>query len=178
MFLSAAVLYLSVMISKTVKTMPLHIVMSLSSSLSMLNFYFCKVSLFFLVILPSFNCVPSLHHSSNLLSKNLPVFLLDNIKKYLDLSYIFFLPQNFSYKMYIQKSMCNLKNNKISDHVLISKIKNCLFFCWVQLTLIIYRFSQPKIKRIQGKKFEKVPKSKTWIGLKLATISIVFTLYL
>ena len=123
MFLSAAVLHLSVMISKTVKTMPLHIVMSLSSSLSMLNFYFCKVSLFFLVILPSFNCVPSLHHSSNLLSKNLPVFLLDNIKKYLDLSYIFFLPQNFSYKMYIQKSMCNLKNNKISDHVLISKIK-------------------------------------------------------
>lgn len=129
MFLSAAVLYLSVMISKTVKTMPLHIVMSLSSSLSMLNFYFCKVSLFFLVILPSFNCVPSLHHSSNLLSKNLAVFLLDNIKKYLDLSYIFFLPQNFSYKMYIQKSMCNLKNNKISDHVLISKIKNC--FCVV-----------------------------------------------
>ena len=128
MFLSAAVLHLSVMMSKTVKTMPLHIVMSLSSSLSMLNFYFCKVSLFFLVILPSFNRVPSLHHSSNLLSKNLPVFLLDNIKKYLDLSYIFFLPQNFSYKMYIQKSMCNLKNNKISDHFLISKIKNCFCF--------------------------------------------------
>ena len=129
MFLSAAVLHLSLMISKTVTTVPLHIVMSLSSSSSMLNFYFCKVSLFFLVILPSFNCVPSLHHSSNLLSKNLPVLLLNNIKKYLDLAYIFFLPQNFSYKMYIQKSMCNLKNNKISDHVLISKIKNC--FCVV-----------------------------------------------
>ena len=87
------------------------------------GFYFCKVSLFFLVILPSFNCVPSLHCLSNLLSKNLPVLLLNNIKKYLDLAYIFFLAQNFSYKMYIQKSMCNLKNNKISDHVLISKIK-------------------------------------------------------
>ena len=102
--------------------------MLLSSSSSMLNFYFCKVSLFFLVILPSFNCVPSLHHSSNLLSKNLPVLLLNNIKKYLDLAYIFFLPPNFSYKMYIQKSMYNLKNNKISDHVLINKIKNCFFF--------------------------------------------------
>ena len=127
MFLSAAVLYLSVMISKTVKTVPLHIVMSLCSSSSMLNFYFCKVSLFFLVILPSFNCVPSLHNSGNLLSKNLPVLLLNNIKKYLDLAYIFFLPQSFSYKMYIQKSMCNLKNNKISDNVLISKIKS--YFC-------------------------------------------------
>ena len=74
------------MISKTVTTVPLHIVMSLCSSSSMLNFYFCKVSLFFLVILPSFNCVPSLHHSSNLLSKNLLVLLLDNVKKYLDLS--------------------------------------------------------------------------------------------
>ena len=115
------------MISKT--TVPLHIVTSLSSSSSMLNFYFCKVSLFFLVILPSFNSVPSLHHSSSLLSKNLPVLLSNNIKKYLDLAYIFFLPQNFSYKMYIQKSMCNLKNNKINDHVLISKIKNrfCFF---------------------------------------------------
>lgn len=130
MFLSAAVLYLSVMISKIVTTVPLHIVMSLCSSSSMLNFYFCKVSLFFLVILPSFNCVLSLHHSSNLLSKNIPVLLLNNIKKYLDLVYIFFLPQNFSYKMYIEKSMCNLKNNKISDHVLISKIKKLLlFFC-------------------------------------------------
>ena len=126
MFLSAAVLYISVMISKTVTTMPLHIVMSLSSSSSMLNFYFCKVSLFFLVILPSFNYVPSLHHSSNLLSKILPVLLLNNIKKYLNLAYIFFLPQNFSCKMYIQEYMCNLKNNKISDHVLISKIKKLL----------------------------------------------------
>ena len=27
---------------------------------------------------------------------------------------------------------------------------------------------------IQGKKFEKVPKSKTWSGLKLATMSIIF----
>ena len=78
MFLSAAVLYLSVMISKTVTTVPLHIVMSLCSSSSMLNFYFYKVSLFLLVVLPSFNCVPSLHHSSNLLSKNLPVLLLNN----------------------------------------------------------------------------------------------------
>ena len=161
MVLSEAVLYLSVMISKTVTTVTLHIVMSLCFSSSMLNFYFCKVSLFFLVILPSFNCVPSLHHSSNLLSKNLPVLLLNNIKKYLDLAYIFFLPPNFSYKMYIQKSMCNLKNNKISDHVLISKIKKLLlFFCWRRLTLIIYRFSQPKIKNIQGKKFEKLEKAK------------------
>ena len=128
MFLSAAVLYLTVMISKTVTTVPLHIVMSLSSSSSMLNVYFCEVSLFFLVILPSFNCVPSLHHSSDLLSKNLPVLLLNNIKKYFDLAYIFFLPQNSSYKMYIQQSMCSLKNNKISDHVLISKIKNCFCF--------------------------------------------------
>ena len=161
MFLSAALLYLSVMISKTVTTVPLHIVMLLSSSSSMLNFYFCKVSLFFLVILPSFNCVPSLHHSSNLLSKNLPVLLLNNIKKYLDLAYIFFLPPNFSYKMYIQKSMCNLKNNKISDHVLISKIKNCFCFSfWVRLILIIYRFSQPKTKSIQGKKVDKFQKAK------------------
>ena len=128
MFLSATVLYLSVMISKTVKTVPLHIVMSLCSSSSMLNFYFCKVSLFFLVILPSFNSVPSLHHSSSLLSKNLPVLLSNNIKKYLDLAYIFFLPQNFSYQIYIQKSMCNLKNNKVNDHVLISKIKICFCF--------------------------------------------------
>ena len=128
MVLSEAVLYLSVMISKTVTTVTLHIVMSLSFSSSMLNFYFCKVSLFFLVILPSFNCVSSLHYSSNLLSKNLPVLLLNNSKKYIDLAYIFFLPPNFSYKMYIQKSMCNLKNNKISDHVLINKIKNCFFF--------------------------------------------------
>ena len=128
MVLSEAVLYLSVMISKTVTTVTLHIVMSLSFLSSMLNFYFCKVSSFFLVILPSFNCVSSLHHSSNLLSKNLPVLLLNNSKKYIDLAYIFFLPPNFSYKMYIQKSMCNLKNNKISDHVLISKIKNCFFF--------------------------------------------------
>ena len=75
--------------------------------------------------------------------------------------------------------MCNLKNNKVSDHVLISKIKKLLlFFCWVQSTLIIYTFSQPKIKSIQGKKFEQVPKSKTWIGLKMATLSVVFTLYL
>ena len=141
--------------------MPLHIVMSLCFSSSMLNFYFCKVSLFFLVILPSFNCVPSLHHSSNLLSKNLPVLLLNNSKKYLDLAYIFFLPPNFSYKMYIQKSMCNLKNNKISDHVLISQIKNCFCFsCWVRLILIIYRFSQPKTKSIQGKKFDKFQKAK------------------
>ena len=121
-------LYLSVMISKTVTTVTLHIVMSLSFLSSMLNFYFCKVSSFFLVILPSFNCVSSLHHSSNLLSKNLPVLLLNNSKKYIDLAYIFFLPPNFSYKMYIQKSMYNLKNNKISDHVLINKIKNCFFF--------------------------------------------------
>ena len=128
MFLSAAVLYLSTMISKTVTTVPLHIVTSLSSSSSMLNFYFCKVSLFFLVVLPSFNCVPSLHHPRNLLSKNLPVLLLNNIKMYPDLAYIFFWPQNFSYKMYIWKSMCNLKNNKISDHVLISKIKTCFCF--------------------------------------------------
>ena len=160
MFLSAAVLYLSVMISKTVTTVTLHIVMSLSFLSSMLNFYFCKVSSFFLVILPSFNCVSSLHHSSNLLSKNLPVLLLNNSKKYIDLAYIFFLPPNFSYKMYIQKSMCNLKNNKISDHVLISKIKNCFFLCWVQLTFIIYRFSQPKTKSIQGKKFDKFQKAK------------------
>ena len=164
MVLSEAVLYLSVMISKTVTTVTLHIVMSLSFSSSMLNFYFCKVSLFFLVILPSFNCVSSLHYSSNLLSKNLPVLLLNNSKKYLDLAYIFFLPPNFSYKMYIQKSMCNLKNNKISDHVWISKIKNCFFFffflCWVQLTLIIYRFSQPKTKSIQGKKVDKFQKAK------------------
>ena len=161
MVLSEAVLYLSVMISKTVTTVTLHIVMSLSFSSSMLNFYFCKVSLFFLVILPSFNCVSSLHHSSNLLSKNLPVLLLNNIKKYLDLAYIFFLPPNFSYKMYIQKSMCNLKNNKISDHVLISKIKNCFCFSfWVRLILIIYRFSQPKTKSIQGKKVDKFQKAK------------------
>ena len=161
MVLSEAVLYLSVMISKTVTTVTLHIVMSLSFLSSMLNFYFCKVSSFFLVILPSFNCVSSLHHSSNLLSKNLPVLLLNNSKKYIDLAYIFFLPPNFSYKMYIQKSMCNLKNNKISDHVLISKIKNCFCFSfWVRLILIIYRFSQPKIKSIRGKNLRKFQKAK------------------
>ena len=152
--------------------------MLLSSSSSMLNFYFCKVSLFFLVILPSFNCVPSLHHSSNLLSKNLPVLLLNNIKKYLDLAYIFFLPPNFSYKMYIQKSMYNLKNNKISDHVLINKIKNCFFFMLSTVNPHHLQIQPTQDKKYSGKKFEKVPKSKTWIGLKLATISIVFTLYL
>ena len=176
------------MISKTVTTVPLHVVTSLSSSSSMLNFYFCKVSLFFLVILPSFNSVPSLHHSSSLLSKNLPVLLSNNIKKYIDLAYIFFLPQNFSYKMYIQKSICNLKNNKISDHVLIGKIKKlllflfCFFFFFLLSAVNSHHLQiQPtQDQKYSGKKnfFEKVPKSKTWIGLKLATISIVFTLYL
>ena len=162
--------------------------MSLSSSSSMLNFYFCKVSLFFLVILPSFNCVPSLHHSSNLLSKNLPVLLLNNIKKYLDLAYIFFLPPNFSYKMYIQKSMYNLKNNKISDHVLINKIKNCFFFMLSTVNPHHLQIQPTQDKKYSGEKILESSKKQNldWsqagnyfhsVYTVFITIYKVFTLY-
>ena len=80
--------------------------------------------------------------------------------------------------------MCNLKNNKISDGVLMSNIKNCfcIFFFFFLLSAVNphhLKIQPTQDQKYSGKKkFEKVPKRKTWIGLKLATISKVFTLYL
>ena len=57
-----------------------------------------------------------------------------------------------------------------------------LYFFFVELVFCIYMsyvcgFNQPWIENICEKKFQKVPKSKTWTCCALGTIYLEFTLY-